>query len=323
MTLFFQGNQMKVKFWGVRGSLATPLTNNELNGKIEKALELAIKAGLNAPWQTPQFIERLPWHIRMTAGGDTTCVEVEAGDKRLIFDAGTGIRPLGLSLMRQAVGKPIDAHILMSHTHWDHICGIPFFVPAYIPNNNITIYGKHPKIEDRIRHQQDFKYFPVPLDIMVGIKEFVQLKEGESFRIGDIEIDTISLYHPGGCTGYKVTHNGKTIVYATDSEYKELSPEPKSIIDFFRDADLVIFDAQYTMLENMEKEDWGHSSTIIGIDMALKAGVKKLAFTHHEPTYSDEKLWDIFEKAQSYLDLQSDKNTLQLYLAYEGLSITL
>ncbi|MDP8241237.1 MAG: MBL fold metallo-hydrolase [Candidatus Hatepunaea meridiana] len=314
---------MKVKFWGVRGSIATPLTNIELNDKIKKALELALKAGLNAPWQTPQFIEQLPWYIRKTAGGDTTCVEVETGDNRLIFDAGTGIRPLGLNLMRQEIGKPIEASILLSHTHWDHICGLPFFVPAYIPNNNITIYGTHSKIEDRIRHQQDFEYFPVPLDIMRGIKEFVQLREGESFRIGDIEIDTISLYHPGGCTGYKVSYNGKTIIYATDSEYKELSPEPKPIIDFFRDADLVIFDAQYTMLENIEKEDWGHSSTIIGIDMALKAGVKKLAFTHHEPTYSDEKLWDIFQKAQNYLELQSEKNDLQLYLAYEGLSISL
>lgn len=315
---------MKVKLWGARGSIATPLTNKELKLKLKTALELGIKAGLNAAWQVPEFLNQLPWHVSQTAGGDTTCVEVNAGEKILILDAGTGIRPLGLDLMRRFNKKPIEAHILISHTHWDHICGIPFFVPAFIPGNNVRFYGANLNLEDRISNQQDFEYFPVPLEIMSAIKEFIQLETTTQFNIGDVKIQTTPLNHPGGCTGFRITHDGKTVVFATDSEYKDLSAEAsKPFVEFFKDADLLIFDAQYSLLENVEKEDWGHSNAITGIDMAVTAGVKNLVLTHHEPTYSDEKLWEIFQNAEQYHKLQSETGHLKLYLAQEGLSISL
>ena len=139
------------------------------------------------------------------------------------------------------------------------------------------------------------------------------------FAIGQVSIETIPLNHPGGCYGYRVSYGGKTVVFATDSEYKDPSSEAlKPYVDFFKDADAVIFDAQYSMEENVEKEDWGHSNMFTGIDMALEAGVKQLFFTHHEPANGDAQLWGNLEQAQKYLALQGPESDLRLKLAVEG-----
>jgi phosphoribosyl 1,2-cyclic phosphodiesterase len=312
---------MKIRFWGVRGSLATPLSNASLKQKITASLELAIEAGLSDKSAVAGFFESLPEHIRLTAGGNTTCLEIMAGDTCLIMDAGTGIRPLGLDLMQRAGDQPVTAHILISHTHWDHICGLPFFIPAFLPTNNITIYGSHPDLEGRLRHQQDYEFFPVPL---APAFKFVQVDRGEglttaTFDIGPVSVETIPLNHPGGCYGYRVAHEGKVVVFATDSEYKDPSSEAlKPYVDFFKDADAVVFDAQYSMVENVEKEDWGHSNMFTGIDMALEAGVKRLFFTHHEPVNGDALLWENLEQATRYLAVQGTETDLRLALAVEG-----
>ena len=312
---------MKIRFWGVRGSLATPVLNSELKNKITQSLELGIQAGLSDKSDVDKFFATLPPHVRLTAGGNTTCVEIMAGDTCLILDGGTGLRPLGVDLLQRAGGKPVVAHILISHTHWDHICGIPFFSPAFIPSNSVTVYGSHPNLEDRIRQQQAFEFFPVPL---TPAFKFVQLAREKglstaSFTIGAATIETIPLNHPGGCYGYRVSHGGKSVVFATDSEYKDPSSEAlKPYVDFFKDADAVIFDAQYSMAENVEKEDWGHSNMFTGIDMALEAGVKRLLFTHHDPANGDARLWDNLAQAEKYLALQGSESNLQLELAFEG-----
>ena len=312
---------MKIRFWGVRGSLATPLSNSGLKEKITASLELAVQAGLSDKSDVGRFFETLPPHVRLTAGGNTTCVEIQAGDTCLILDGGTGLRPLGIDLMQRAGGNPVQAHILISHTHWDHICGIPFFIPAFIPSNRVTVYGSHPDLENRIQNQQAYEIFPVPLSPAF---RFVQLDRGKGlstarFTIGPVSIDTLPLNHPGGCYGYRVSHAGKTVVFATDSEYKDPSSEAlKPYVDFFKDADAVIFDAQYSMEENVEKEDWGHSNMFTGIDMALEAGVKQLFFTHHEPANGDAQLWGNLEQAQKYLALQGPESDLRLKLAVEG-----
>ncbi len=312
---------MKIKFWGVRGSLATPLSNSDLKGKITAALERGLQAGLAEKGDVDRFFETLPPHIRMTAGGNTTCVEIMAGDTCLIMDGGTGLRPLGIDLLQRAGRKPVEAHILISHTHWDHICGIPFFNPAFFPENSVIVYGSHPDLESRIRQQQVYEFFPVPL---APALRFVQLdrEAGLStarFTVDQAAVETIPLNHPGGCYGYRVTHRGKTVVFATDSEYKDPSSEALTpYVNFFKDADAVIFDAQYSMVENVEKEDWGHSNMFTGIDMALEAGVKQLFFTHHDPVNGDAQLWGTLEQAKRYLAVQGSENDLRLELAVEG-----
>lgn len=312
---------MYIRFWGVRGSIASPMTNVALEAKIKKAVQLGLDAGLTSEWQIPEFIRNLPKHVRQTAGGDTACVEVRAGNQLLILDAGTGIRRLGMQLNRKSRGKTIEAHILLTHTHWDHISGIPFFVPGFNPNNKLIIYGPTPEVKERIQNQQKPEYFPVPLSPAFS---FVQLKEQEEFRIGEVRVETLPLNHPGRSYAYRIMHNNKTVVYATDSEYKDLSITAiKPFTDFFSGADLLIYDAQFSFLENIEKEDWGHSNALIGVDIALLSKVKKLIFIHHDPTYDDKKLWDMLEMANEYLDIRQPDAELQLYLAVEGLNITI
>ncbi|MDM8550993.1 MBL fold metallo-hydrolase [Desulfobacterales bacterium HSG2] len=312
---------MNIRFWGVRGSIASPLTNAALEAKITKAVQLGVEAGLTSDWQIPEFIRNLPCHLRQTAGGDTACVEIQAGDNLLILDAGTGIRRLGSHLVQMCGRNAIEAHILLTHTHWDHISGIPFFVPGFDPNNKLIIYGPSPEVRDRVKNQQKPEYFPVPL---APAFRFVQLKEQEEFRIGDVRIETLLLNHPGNSYAYRITHNNKTVVYATDSEYKDLSAKAlKPFTDFFDGADLLIYDAQFTFLESIEKEDWGHSNALIGVDMALLSHVKKLAFIHHDPTYDDKKLWDMLETANEYLHIHWPDAELQLYLAVEDMNMTI
>jgi len=312
---------MRIRFWGVRGSIATPLTNTELKDKIETAVKLGIKAGITDDGQVPDFLKSLPPYIRGTVGGDTACVEIQAGGKILIFDAGTGLRCLGLDLIKRSGGNPIEAHILMTHTHWDHISGIPFFVPAFSSENNLTFYSPFPGLKERLARQQNFEYFPAPLSPNF---KFVQVNEKEHFHIGDVKIEIFFLNHPGGSYSYRITYGNKKIVYATDSEYKELSANTlRPFTNFFHGTDILIFDAQYTMLENVEKEDWGHSNVFTGIDMAIEAEVKKLVFIHHEPGYNDEKLYKILIKAKEYVDINQPKVPLKLILASEGLSMTL
>jgi len=312
---------MDIRFWGVRGSIASPLTNAVFRTKIEEAVQLTVKAGITEESQIPDFVKTLPPDIRQVVGGDTACVEIRTGENILILDCGTGIRRLGLELIHNSGGQNIEAHILLSHTHWDHINGLPFFVPGFNPNNNLIIYGSLPGLEERIRKQQAFEYFPVPLPETF---KFVHLEEGEPFRIGNTDIVTMGLNHPGGSYGYRITHDNKTLVYATDSEYKDLSAHAlQPFTDFFRNADMLIFDAQFTLVENVEKENWGHSNIFCGIDMAIEADVGKLVFTHHDPAHEDKELWDRLQKANEYLDIYQPEQDIRLYLATEGLNITI
>lgn len=312
---------MYIRFWGVRGSIATPLTNAALTTKIQKAVQLGLKAGLTDESQVSEFVRELPWHVRQTVGGDTACVEIQAGGNLLILDAGTGIRRLGLHLLGKYPKGPIDAHILLTHTHWDHISGIPFFVPGFNPNNKLILYSPTPGLENRIKGQQVPEYFPVPL---APAFRFVQLNEGAHFRIRDVKVETMRLNHPGDSHAYRITHDNKTLVYATDSEYKDLSADAlKPFTNFFHGADLLIYDAQFMPLENFEKENWGHSNAFTGIDIAIEARVKKLIFTHHDPAYDDGKLWNILQSANEYLNIYGTDTGLRLYLASEGFCMTI
>jgi phosphoribosyl 1,2-cyclic phosphodiesterase len=315
---------MNIHFWGVRGSIATPLTNSELISKIGAALRITTELGLTNLSEVSELVKVLPPQVTSTVGGDTACVEVRTGGELLILDAGTGMRALGLDLIRRYSPNSINAHILLSHTHWDHICGFPFFAPANVPGNKITFYGAHAMLESRLRRQQESEYFPVSLDAMAADIQFVQLEKYARFNIGDVSIATFPLNHPGGCFAYRVSHNGKTLVYATDSEYQDLTQSAmKAYFEFLRGADVLIFDAQYTMIESVDKENWGHSTAFVGIDIALEAGVKHLVFTHHEPTYDDEKLWKVLQESERYLELQQADRQLTLHMAYEGLVMEL
>lgn len=311
---------MQIKFWGVRGSLPAPINSDRIKGKIVKALSGASGVDLKSPEAVANYVESLPREIKGTAGGNTSCIEVKSNGHQIILDAGSGIRELGLELMRHEFGRGQGtAHIFMSHTHWDHIHGFPFFIPAFIPGNKIFFYSPKQKLGEKFEIQQSaIDLFPIKLDGMAAEKEFVRLGE-EGIDLGGVHVDWILLHHPGGSWAYRVKTKDKTIVYATDGEYKDLSQEAlEPYLEFFQNADLLIFDAMYTFSESISKEGWGHSTSLVGVDLAVKTGVKKLVLFHHDPTYTDADLKSIAEKTEQYYLLVREQGSLEIITAWEG-----
>jgi phosphoribosyl 1,2-cyclic phosphodiesterase len=323
--LFMTENVFKVNFHGVRGSIPSPLTPDEVEEKLLRACQKVQPEDLKDENSIRDFVSSLPNEIKGTFGGNSSCVSMEVNGERLIFDAGSGIRMLGQSLMGCEFGRGQGkANLFFSHTHWDHILGIPFFAPFYIKGNQFTINSPLPDIRERLEGQQKPEYFPIPFSIYASDIDFMVLENKIERKIGDLTVTWKSMYHPGQCYAYRVDCGGKSVVYATDAEYKKLgSGDLKPVVEFFKDVDLLIFDSMYTFSEGLKKEDWGHSSTLIGVDLAVEANVKKIAFFHHEPTYSDFKLADIFKQTEKYLKLVAPKQDLKMLLSYEGLTIDL
>ncbi|BFN37429.1 MBL fold metallo-hydrolase [Fidelibacter multiformis] len=316
---------MKVRFWGVRGSLPTPVSNQQYTHKIRNILEQASKADISTAPMREKFIQELPFTERMLVGGNTACLEVRVDNKLIILDMGSGLVKLGNYINEhEQNGNPLDIHIFMSHTHWDHIAGFPFFKPAFLPQNTITFYSPHPNFKERLEYQQDFRFFPISLNHMASKKVFITLEKNSDYKLGDVTISNILQYHPGDSFGYKISHHGKSFVYATDSEYKNLTDD---FIDrhkaFIKDTDLLIFDAQYTMEEALHKEDWGHSSAMQGVDFAISCGVKKLALFHHEPDNDDYRIYSMLRRAIEYKRANYPDSKLELMLAHEDLIVNL
>jgi phosphoribosyl 1,2-cyclic phosphodiesterase len=318
-------SKFNVKFHGVRGSIPTPMGSEELEEKLIRAFQVADPKNLANDDSIKSFVQGLPHEVRGTYGGNSSCVSMQIGDEWLIFDAGSGIRVLGHDLMVTEFGRGQGkASLFFSHTHWDHILGIPFFSPFYIKGNQFKIHSPLPDIRERLVDQQKPEYFPIPFSFYASDIDFVVLEDKIEKNIGDMKITWKAMHHPGQSFAYRVDYKGKSVVYATDAEYKKLdSSDLKLDVEFFRDADLLIFDSMYTFSEALEKEDWGHSSSFIGVDLAVEANVKQIAFFHHEPTYSDFKLTDIFCQTERYLKLKNPQYDLQMYLSYEGLSVDL
>lgn len=318
-------DQFRVTFYGVRGSIPTPPTGDQIRAKLLAALEHASPEDLSDEISRKNFVDKLPTHINSCFGGNTSCVFVEVGGHNLIFDGGSGLRVLSNHLFQREFAKGQGrAHFFFSHTHWDHILGLPFFGPLYVPGNHFTICGVHNDMEERLRGQQRYEYFPISFDYYGSDIDFVNLEPMNEYKLGDVRISWKEMDHPGRSFTYKVEYKGKALVFSTDSEYKRLDEDYlQPTVDFFTDADLLVFDSQYTMVECLEKEDWGHSSTFIGIDLALRARVKQMAFYHHEPNYDDFKLQEILESSRDFLNAVAPEGELQLCLATEGQAIEL
>ena len=312
---------MKARFWGVRGSIPSPISSAEINDKLLAALAGAQGVDLSDKRAIKEYISSLPPLIRGTVGGNTPCVSIRVGDEWIIFDSGSGIRPLGLELLKGEFGHGRGvAHIFMSHTHWDHMQGFPFFMPADVSGNRITIYSPLPNLEARFRGQQTSEYFPITLDYMRADINFVQLEENVPVSVAGVQINNILQAHPGRSYGYRLDGDGASIVYATDAEYKDLGEaHTQRYVEFMTDADVLIFDAQYTFGEALQRLDWGHSSSMIGVDMAVRANVKRIILFHFDPTYSDQKVQEILDSTHNYVAMDPTKPRCKIELATEGL----
>jgi phosphoribosyl 1,2-cyclic phosphodiesterase len=259
---------MQVHFWGVRGSIASPGAET---------------AGV---------------------GGNTSCVEVQiGGGHRIILDAGTGLRRLGDSLIGAAA--PLDATLLLSHFHWDHFQGLPFFVPAYMPSTRLAIVGGANgvmSVKETLAYQMTAPMFPVRLDELSAELTTREVRHAERFAVGDAVVRVAKLNHPGGVFAYRIDHGGKSVVYATDTEhYACVDPALRALAD---GADVLIYDAQYTPEEyrgasGRSKVGWGHSTYAAAADLARASGVGELVLFHHDPQRTDAQVASIEESARA------------------------
>jgi len=263
-------------------------------------------------------------------GGNTPCTELRVGDQLFIIDAGTGLRELGNSLMLGADGKPVQAHVFIGHTHWDHIQGLPFCTPLYVPNNRFWIYGVHVTtqgFEEVLKGQMHPTYFPVAMREMASRIDVVELSG--PLKLGDVKVSYHYLNHPGITVGFRFETRDWTICYVSDHEpYGKLNnqgqfsaKEDAAVAQFVAGADLLICEAQYTDEEYKFKKTWGHSTFTDVIGLALKAEVKKLALFHHDPSHTDELMDKYIEECQGYVKRQ--ERPLEVFGAREGMVLPL
>jgi phosphoribosyl 1,2-cyclic phosphodiesterase len=318
---------MKIKLWGVRGSLPTPISRDYIEKKIRRALTLAKPGDISSEESIDSFIRSLPFSIRSTFGGNTTSIQVVTGAGDLIIiDCGSGLRLLGHELMKGDFGAGKGAGtILLSHTHWDHIQGIPFFLPFYIKGNRFNFYSAIPDLKNRLDYQQVFTHFPVSFDYLPAIKEFFSIEPEGDLYINDTKVINKLMPHPGLTYGYRIEDGGTVMVYTSDCEFNINEIDNiENYRNFFADADLVIFDTQYTFEESIDKFEFGHSSASIAIDIAGMFNIKRLILFHHEPNYDDEKLENVLFNAKTYLNMNASRvGDTQVDIAFEGMEIVL
>lgn len=318
---------MRVRFWGTRGSLPVALTAVDVREKIIAAMTEAAGRALDTPAKVRAYVENiLPFAVSGTFGGHSPCVQLDAGgDEYLLCDLGSGVRPFGQQTLRHRGGRPGTYHVLVSHLHWDHIMGFPFFTPAYIPGNRIFIYGCHEALEAGIRRQQEPPSFPVPLSVMKADIRFVRLEPGVARDIAGCRVTPKLQHHGGDSYGYRIEHGGTALVYTTDTEHKmDEYAQTQAFVDFFRAADLVIFDSMYSLAEAMSvKEDWGHSSNVVGVELCQLAGARRLCLFHHEPVFGDAQLESILQETRRFEEITRDGHAVEVLSAYDGLELQL
>jgi phosphoribosyl 1,2-cyclic phosphodiesterase len=297
----------RIKFWGVRGSIPTPG----------------------------------PGTVRY--GGNTSCVEVRAEGEIIILDAGSGIRLLGQSLQHEFSSDPINLSLLISHTHWDHIQGLPFFLPAYSRQNELRVFGydgTRARLGEILAGQMETPFFPVSMSELPGKIEIEELREME-FQIGKVKVRAKFLNHPGVCAGYRIFTNAGSVAYMPDNEpfeqldeqlrnrgaentgykYKSPNEERADLVEFLHGADVLILDAQYTDEEYKNHIGWGHGSISSVVSLAAAADAKRLILFHHDPNHDDALVDKIVEKAR--LQMAQIGKSITVEAAQEGSEVIL
>ena len=318
---------MVVRFWGTRGSLPVALTTPDLQRKLVAALVQAAGRGIDTPDKARAFVARdLDFPLSHTFGGNTSCVQIETGGgEYVVCDVGSGARAFGNHVQATRGPSGHRFHIFMSHVHWDHIMGFPFFMPAYTPGNELTIYGCHPMLAEAFRRQNAAPSFPVDFSRMGARIEFVTLDPGRAYDIGGLTVRAKRQRHSGDSYGYRFERDGKAVVYSTDSEHKQDDPSQiQAFVEFFKDADLVIFDAMYSLADAVSvKEDWGHSSNVVGVELCQLARAKHLCLFHHEPIHDDDKLLAVLRDARRLEEITRADHRLEISAAWDGMEIAL
>jgi phosphoribosyl 1,2-cyclic phosphodiesterase len=318
---------MRVRFWGTRGSIPVASTTAGLERKLIAALTQAIGHRLDTPRRVADFVaHELDPAVRHSYGGNSSCVQLDhGGDEYVLCDLGSGARVFGNHVLAARRGAPGVYHAFMSHTHWDHIMGFPFFMPAYIPGNTITIYGCHAWLEDAFRRQHGAPSFPIEFGQLGATIHFVRLEPDRTYDLAGFRVTAKRQQHSGDSYGYRFERDGRTVIYSTDSEHKLDDPaQAQAFVEFFRDADLVIFDAQYSLADAISiKEDWGHSSNVVGVELCQRARARHLCMFHHEPTHDDETIATVLAETRRFEAITRDDHPVQVSAAWDGMEIDL
>ena len=317
----------RIRFWGTRGSLPVALTASGVRDKLIQALRAASGRAFASDDELHAFVDGLGMPVSGSYGGHTACVEIETGTSEYVLcDLGTGVRPFGQkAIARHGPAAPQTYHVFMSHVHWDHIMGFPFFTPAYIEGNRIRIYGGHAVLEEAFRRQQAAPSFPVDFAALRADIEFVHLEPGAQYDVAGMQVSLMLQRHSGDSYGYRFASGGRTVIYTTDSEHKLEDPaETRGYVDFFRDADLVIFDAMFSLSDAISvKADWGHSSNIVGVELCQMAAARHLCLFHHEPVHGDDAIARVLAETRRYEAITRTGEPLQVTAAYDGMEIEL
>jgi phosphoribosyl 1,2-cyclic phosphodiesterase len=317
----------RIRFWGTRGSLPVALTAAMVRRKLIAALRGASGRAFASDTEIEGYLDGLAFAVAGTYGGHTSCVEIETGGAEyVICDLGSGVRPFGqAAIARHGPGSPQTYHIFMSHMHWDHIMGLPFFTPAYIPGNRVRIYGRHPRLEAALRRQQNEPSFPVDFSVLRADIEFVLLKPDEPCVVAGMTVTTKLQQHTGDSYAFRFESNGRSVVYSTDSEHKLVDPqETEGFVDFFKNADLVIFDAMYSLGDAISiRADWGHSSNVVGVELCQMAGVRHLCLFHHEPASDDDAIERVLTDSRRLEQITRTGEPMTVSAAYDGMEIEL
>ena len=328
---------MHVKFWGVRGSIPRPADSEELAARLVESLyrlgqesnylDLSDRDAVRA------WVAQLPPSINAFTGGNTPCVEVSCGDEILIIDLGSGARALGEALMKREFGRGEGrAHIFLSHFHHDHIQGWPFFHPAYVEGNQFEIYTRQSDARARLHQQQQEPFFPpASLHDMLATVGYHQLTQNSRTICEDrVRVSSLELDHPSGAYAFRFEVGDKILVYASDGAFPAPDKGPENparpFVEFFRDADLIIIDAQFSLAESQAKRLWGHSSAVVGVELAAHAQAKRLALFHHDPSASDAALDHLLRVGREYAanpPLSRTSSNVEIFLAREGQTISL
>lgn len=293
---------MKVKFWGTRGSLPQAINNADISAMVAELITEADRQGIRTLRTFKLAMEKGDLGKPISYGGNTTCTEILQGDQSFFVDMGSGFREAGTFYMQ--AGRN-EFHIFLTHMHWDHIMGLPFFVPVHVPGHKIKIYHVHRNAPEYVKINFNGINFPLTWEQLGGKIEFVQMKLYEPVQINDTSITAFVLDHPGGSFGFRFDANGQSCAIGVDGEFKRISPdELGKDLAFYQNLDLLVFDAQYEISELASRFDWGHCSPNIGVDLALRETIKNLVFTHHDPWATPTKLRRMNLAASKHMQAQ-------------------
>ena len=319
---------MRVRFWGTRGSLPVAQKADSIRGKIARALVAADGRRFADEAEADTFARaNLDFATYGAYGGATSCVEIEGSKEAFVIcDMGSGLREFGIDAFRRcAQGHARVYHFFLSHLHWDHIMGFPFFGPAFDPGATIIVHSGHADAEAALRRQQEEISFPVPFVWLKATFEFVVHRPGEVFDAAGLAVTLVAQHHSHDSYGFRFEQAGKVVIYSTDSEHKMDNMEAEVAFEtFFGDADLVICDTMYSLGDTVSlKQDWGHSSNVVAVDLCHAAKARRLALFHHEPTYTDADIQRMHGETIRYEELvRGDSPPLEVICAYDGLEVS-